>query len=349
MKSKFIVTTVIVAIISSVIGSTLTYNFMKSRDNSNVSNINIIGNNSSKSQNVYQAVAEKASPSVVGIISETTSTDNIFNIPEAIQDSGTGIIVDKRGYILTNAHVVGNGNTNNVKVIYNHGKTTNGKVLYYDNTLDIAVVKIKEKNLVPAELGNSDNVKIGDIAIAIGNPLGTDLMSTVTQGIISGLDRTIQTKNSTMSGLIQTDASINPGNSGGPLLNQNGQVIGINTVKAKADNLGFAIPINEAKIIVENVIKNNGYKAMHFGIRGADVNTLNTELQNGIYVNTVLKDSMADKLGVEPGDILIKINDKKMNNLGDLKKFLYAYKKGEKITGEVLRYNGHEYKVVKLK
>lgn len=304
----------------------------------------------SKNQNVYQAVAKKATPSVVGIITETTSTDNPYNLPQSVSDSGTGFIVDKKGYILTNAHVVGNGKAKEVNVTYNDGKKTVGKVIYIDNALDLAIVKIKVDNLIPAELGDSDKVEIGDIVIAIGNPLGTELMSTVTQGIISGLDRSVTVNNlTTMSGMLQTDASINPGNSGGPLLNDRGQVIGIDTVKANADNLGFAIPINEAKIIVKNVIKNNSYRVTQFGIRGIDVRSLSSEIRDGVFIRTVIEDSIASKIGVLPGDILLKINDKNINTLGDLRKFLYTYKDGEKIKAEVLRYKDNKYTRITLK
>lgn len=347
MKLKFIITVIVVALVSSMIGGVFTYNAMKLSNLPTSKGVQKVDNNSSKVQNVYQYVAEKASPSVVGIVSKGISTDNPFTLPQEVTDSGTGFIVDKNGYILTNAHVVGNGNTKDVQVIYNHGKTTKGKVLYFDNTVDIAIVKINAKDLVPAELGNSDNVKIGDIAIAIGNPLGTELMSTVTQGIISGLDRTVQTNTSSMSSLIQTDASINPGNSGGPLLNKDGQVIGINTVKANADNLGFAIPINEAKIIVENVIKNNNYKVTQFGIKGIDVSKLSVEFTNGVYIKDVVPNSIASGLNIKPGDILVDINNTKVKNIGDLRKFFYNYN-GEKLTVKVLRYHNDKYKEVTL-
>ena len=165
---------------------------------------------------------------------------------------GTGIIVDSNGYILTNSHVISDGQAKTVNVLFSDGSTIDGEVYWYDSQLDLAIVKVNKTGLTAAELGDSDKVQIGDISIAIGNPYGLDLAGTVTQGIISGLDRTIETEQGTMTGLLQTDASINSGNSGGPLLNQNGQVIGVNTAKAsQGEGLGFAIPINTAKPIVE--------------------------------------------------------------------------------------------------
>lgn len=346
MKIKTIVGIIVVALISSIAGSVLTFNMMKEKPMDgtvNQQNVKVINTGETKKQNVYQAVAEKASPSVVGIVTETTKTDDFFNVKEAVQGSGTGFVVDKRGYILTNAHVVDDGQAKTVKVIYDAGKTTVGKVLWYDTTLDLAIVKVDVKGLVPAELGNSDDVKVGDIAIAIGNPLGTDLMTSVTQGIISGLNRDVSTENTNMSGLIQTDASINPGNSGGPLLNQDGQVIGINTVKANADNLGFAIPINTAKSIVQRVIQDGSYKKPILGIRGIDVKTFisytgqEVGVDNGIIVKAVEPNTIASKLGIKAGDIIVKVDNIEIKNMGDLSKIMYSHSNGDKFKIEVIR------------
>ena len=346
MRIKTVVSIIVVALISSIAGSVLTFNMMKEKavdKTTEQKNVKVINTGETKKQNVYQAVAEKASPSVVGIVTETTKTDDFFNVKEAVQGSGTGFVVDKRGYILTNAHVVGDGHVKTVKVIYDEGKTTTGKVLWYDTTLDLAIVKVDVKGLVPAELGNSDKVKVGDIAIAIGNPLGTDLMTSVTQGIISGLNRDVSTENTNMSGLIQTDASINPGNSGGPLLNQDGQVIGINTVKANADNLGFAIPINTAKVIVQKVIQDGTYKKPVLGIRGIDVKTFvsytgqEVGVENGIIVKDVEANTLASKLGIKSGDIIVKVDGEEIKNMGDLSKIMYSHSGGEKMNIEVIR------------
>ena len=159
------------------------------------------------------------------------STNNIFAIPTQAEGVGTGVIVDSKGYILTNSHVVSDGKAIDVKVLFNDGSTTAGKVLWNDEKLDLAIVKVDKTGLTVAELGDSSKVRVGDIAIAIGNPLGLEFQKSVTQGIISGLDRTIEAEGETMTGLLQTDASINPGNSGGPLLNVNGEVIGICSLK----------------------------------------------------------------------------------------------------------------------
>lgn len=354
MKTKSIISVIVVALISSIASSVLTFNMMKDKSSdlkAQQNNVKIVNSGETKNQNVYQAVAEKASPSVVGIISETIQESNFFNVKQTVQGSGTGFVVDKRGYILTNAHVVGDGVAKNVKVIYEEGKSTMGDVIWYDTTLDLAVVKVDKKDLVPAELGNSDEVKVGDIAIAIGNPLGTDLMTTVTQGIVSGLNRDVSTENTNMSGLIQTDASINPGNSGGPLLNQEGQVIGINTVKANADNLGFSIPINTAKTIVQKVIEDKNYKKPVLGITGLDVKSYvsytgqNLGVDNGVVVKSVQSGSVAEKAGIKPGDIVVNIDGKDIKNMGDVSKKMYEYTKDKNFNIQVIR----ESKKVNLK
>ena len=328
---------VIVAIICSVLSSLLTVVVVKNiiPSNSNTTS-EIVVNDVGKSQNVYQAVTEKAMPSVVGITTTTISTNNRFAIPTESEGVGTGIIVDANGYILTNSHVISDGQANTVNVLFNDGTTSPGKVAWYDPQLDMAIVKVNKTGLTPAELGNSDDVTTGDIAVAIGNPLGLDLQRSVTQGIISGLDRTIETEQGTMTGLIQTDASINSGNSGGPLLNQNGQVIGINTAKAsQGEGLGFAIPINTAKPIVESVIKNGNFEKVTLGIKGTDVSTYesvtnqNLGVDKGVYVAEVIDGSTAQNAGIKVGDVIVKIGDTELTGMSDLTKSLYTYSKGD--------------------
>ncbi|WP_455538089.1 serine protease HtrA [Terrisporobacter sp.] len=339
---------IIVAVICSVLSSFLTVVVLNNNSNlltskSNTSDIkNISIDSKGKSANVYQAVTEKAMPSVVGITTTVVNQENIFSIPTETEGVGTGIIVDSNGYILTNSHVISDGEAKSVNVLFNDGSSIDGKVLWYDSQLDLAIVKVNKTGLTPAELGNSDKVTIGDISIAIGNPLGLDLQRTVTQGIISGLDRTIKTEQGTMTGLIQTDASINAGNSGGPLLNENGQVIGINTAKAsEGESLGFAIPINQAKPIIKSVIKEGNYKKVTLGIKGYDASTYAAYAQaqgqkavtdEGVYVGEVVSDSPASNAGIKPGDIIVKIGDTKLSSMSDLTKCLYGYKSGDSTT-----------------
>ena len=268
-KKKSISLIVIVAIICSVLSSLLTVvivnktGILNGTTSTSQGTSSKIVVSSDKSTNVYQAVSEKAKPSVVGITTTTISSDNMFSMPTESTGVGTGIIVDSNGYILTNSHVISDGKAKSVNVLFKDGSSIDGHVLWYDSQLDLAIVKVNKTGLTAAELGDSDKVQIGDISIAIGNPYGLDLAGTVTQGIISGLDRTISTEETTMTGLIQTDASINAGNSGGPLLNSSGEVIGINTAKAsEGEGLGFSIPINTAKPIIESIIKNDIYNSL---------------------------------------------------------------------------------------
>ncbi|MDY5435354.1 S1C family serine protease [Peptostreptococcus porci] len=351
MKFKSLIMVVLVAFFSSICGGVFALKYLNnySADNSSssTSSIKVVETGSTKAQNVYQAVAEKASPSVVGIVSETVNQESIFSSSQVVQGSGTGFVVDKRGYILTNSHVVSDGQAKSVKVVIDKNKTVNGNVIWNDTSLDLAIVKVNTSGLTVAELGDSDSVKVGDIAIAIGNPLGTELMSSVTQGIVSGLNRDVSTSSSNMSGLIQTDASINPGNSGGPLLNQQGQVIGINTVKANADNLGFSIPINTAKNILQRVIEDNNYEKPLLGVTVIDIATYKSYtgkdlgVESGVIVKETVSGSIAKKAGIEAGDIIVKIGDKEIKNRGDISKKLYSYSKGSKDTVTIIR-NGKE-------
>lgn len=201
--------------------------------------------------NFVTAVVEQVSPAVVRIDS-TRVPRNVFR-DRVLQGTGSGFIFDANGLILTNAHVVAGADT--VSVTLNDGRTLTGQVLGQDESADVAVVSISATNLPTVTLGNSAEVQPGEWAIAIGNPLGLD--NTVTVGIISGIDRSSRVVGASSRNMdfIQTDAAINPGNSGGPLLNQAGQVIGINTaIIGRTQGLGFAIPINQAQAIAQQIV-----------------------------------------------------------------------------------------------
>lgn len=344
-KKKSISLVVIVAIICSILSSLLTVVVANKTGILNGTTNSVKGTSSQivvsneKGTNVYQAVSEKAKPSVVGITTTTLSSDNMFSMPTESTGVGTGIIVDSNGYILTNSHVISDGQAKTVNVLFSDGSTIDGEVYWYDSQLDLAIVKVNKTGLTAAELGDSDKVQIGDISVAIGNPYGLDLAGTVTQGIISGLDRTISTSETTMTGLIQTDASINSGNSGGPLLNSSGQVIGINTAKAsEGEGLGFAIPINTAKPIIESIIQKGSYEKVTLGIKGTDASKyaqyskqqLSTD--EGVYVAEVVSGSAAESAGIKSGDIITKIDSTNLSVMSDLTKNLYNYTKGDSAT-----------------
>ncbi|KGJ49107.1 protease [Clostridium sp. NCR] len=345
-KKTSITLIIIVSIISAMVGSFITAFILgdKLSSKSNGNKQDIVVNEGTKSENIYHAVTDKAMPSVVGITTTTIDTNNIFAIPQQSQGVGTGFIVDSKGYILTNSHVVSDGKASDVNVLFNDGSTSKGKVLWNDPAIDLAIVKVDKTGLPVADLGNSDSVRTGDLAVAIGNPLGLEFQKSVTQGIISGLDRSIQTEQSNMTGLIQTDASINPGNSGGPLLNDKGEVIGINTAKASgAEGLGFAIPINTAKPIVEQIIKDGKFEKVTLGIKGIDVKTFETTTgtdlaaDEGVYIAEVVANTPAQKSGIQAGDVITKVGDTKITSMSDLNKALYKFSVGDKAKVEVNR------------
>ncbi len=295
-------------------------------------------------ENIYKAVIKKAMPSVVGI---TTVVDvgNLFTGPMQQTGIGTGVIVDQRGLILTNSHVIEDGAGKDVTVLFEDGSKTKAEILWNDKTLDLAMLKVNKTGLQVAELGDSDSVEVGDISVAIGNPLGLEFQRTVTEGIISGLGRKIQTDtNTTMDNLIQTSAAINPGNSGGPLLNSKGQVIGINTAKARSgEGLGFAIPINIAKPIVEQFIETGSFEKVTLGIQGIDADYykqatgIDPGAEKGVFVAKVEQSSVASKSGLQVNDVIVKMDNTNIEKMQDLVKYLYTVKKGDTVKSVVLR------------
>jgi serine protease Do len=285
---------------------------------------------------VASAVSMKVKPAVVGISTISIET-NIFGNTRPTEGVGSGFVVDSRGYIVTNAHVVGD-NPKEITVYFIDGKELAADVLWKDTTLDMAVIKVDATNLPIVELGDSDTIQVGELAIAIGNPLGLRYDRTVTQGIISGLNRTIQvSQTDIMEDLIQTDAAINPGNSGGPLINSQGQIIGINTAKASAEGLGFAIQINIAKPIISQLINEGKFQATYLGIGLLDreiAGYLDTgiEIKSGIYITSVLQGFAADKAGLKPEDIITHVDGIEVNTMVKFKSVLYSKKPGDKVT-----------------
>lgn len=300
------------------------------------------------------AVAEKAQKAVVGITTDIVKQYDTFFGPQTQkgQSMGSGFIVDSNGYIVTNSHVIGDGEYENITVSLIDGTTEVGEVMWYDTSLDLAVVKINRTGLPTVDLGDSDVLKVGEPVVAIGNPMTLDLERTVTQGIVSGLDRSIQFEDGTViEPLIQTDASINSGNSGGPLFNAEGEVVGINTAKmSTAEGLGFSIPINVAKPIVEQIIKDGKLSTVYIGITGVDVETYETALgidvsaDYGVVVIETMDNSPASEAGIESGDVITAIDGDKIESMSDLKRNLYEYKENDKTEITLIR-NGQEQKV----
>ena len=257
-------------------------------------------------------VVQKVRPSVVGVITESFQT-------YSTSSTGSGIILSEDGYIVTNNHVVEGGDS--IAVTLDDGETYAAELVGTDVKSDIAVLKIDAQNLPAAEFGDSSQVEVGEAAIAIGNPLG--LNGTVTAGIISAVDREIQVGSSNMV-LLQTDASINPGNSGGALLNEYGQVIGVNSAKISSEDsegLGFAIPSNTVGPIVEELI-DKGYVSGRplTGISGRNVSALAAAFYNipqGILVDQVAPESDAAAKGLTTGDVIIGVDDIRVENISD--------------------------------
>jgi len=299
--------------------------------------------NTDEDINYVAAVAEKASDSVVGITTRETFRD-FFGGQQVQEGIGSGVIVREDGYILTNSHVISDGESDSIEVLFSDGSTASAEVLWYESLLDLAIIKVNKTNLKAAELGDSDKLMVGEPVVAIGNPLSLDLDRTVTSGIISGLDRTLRIQNSEIEPLIQTDASINPGNSGGPLLNARGQVIGINTAKmTSAEGLGFSIPINEAKPILSKIVSGEEIEEVYIGITGVNLETYEASLgvdlspEYGVVIVEIVKDSPAHKAGLEAGDIIQEIDDYKIESMNNIVRKLYQYNKGDSATIKIIR------------
>ena len=287
-------------------------------------------------------VLDKTIKCVVGISKIKNTGSSIFlNNSTSELGLGTGMIVSENGYILTNWHVVGN-KYSNCYVTLENGNSYNGGVVWADSDLDLAIVKISASSLKSVTLGDSDNIKIGQQAYAIGNPIGIEFQRTVTSGIISGINRTIkleeENKTSYMDDLIQTDATINPGNSGGPLINSKGEVIGINSVKiTEAEGIGFAIPINVIKPVIQKFITEGKFEEAYLGIFAYDKNVIayldsSIDFNSGIYVAQISSDGPSYTSGLKIGDIITKIDEITVNKMSELRNYIYTKSVGDEVT-----------------
>ncbi|HZK33699.1 MAG TPA: trypsin-like peptidase domain-containing protein [Bacillota bacterium] len=293
------------------------------------------------------AVAQQLSPSVVGISTRHVTRENIFTESEIIDGVGSGVIVHSDGYILTNEHVA--GGVDEINVILQNGDELEGDVKWTDPTLDLAIVKVGVVGLPAANLGNSDQLSVGETVIAIGTPLGLQFQHTVTAGIISALDRLVKVQTqfgrNFMEDLIQTDASINPGNSGGPLINIDGEVIGINTVKVtSAEGIGFAIPIDVAKPVVDHFIAEGEFTTPYIGIVGFDrimakYYKQDGNFREGVYVMDIDPRGPAFRAGIRADDIIISIDDRQVSKMVNLRTAIYSKHVGARVKVTFLRDN----------
>lgn len=286
-------------------------------------------------------VAEEVGPAIVGI---STTKSNWIDATND-QSAGSGIIFDANGYIVTNQHVIAGGTK--VMVSLPGGKKVVAKVVGQDAKTDIAVLKVEEKNLPTAKFGDSDAMRVGDSVIAIGNPLGEEFAGSVTNGIISAKEREMSLNEKGVSRtykVMQTNAAINPGNSGGALLNQNGEVIGINTLKiSSAEGMGFAIPINEVKTIIKELINTGYIKRPFLGVSTVYLDEESAKqygIPSGMGVRQVVDGSAAQKAGIVAGEIITEIDGKKITGENDLSNAINKKKTGDTVTLKVSSESG---------
>lgn len=287
--------------------------------------------------------SEKVSPAVVGIVNKTYVLD-FFGRRIGRDSSGSGLIVTQDGYIVTNNHVV--DNAKDLTVFLADGRTFPARVIGTDPATDLAVIKIDATTLPIGVFGDSDALRPGQLAVAIGNPLGLQFKRTVTQGVVSGLDRVLTVGDYSMR-LIQTDAAINPGNSGGPLVNAQGEVIGINSVKINAEaveGMNFAIPSNQVRRIANELIATGRVRRAMVGLRLIDKETvlaygLDIQVERGIYVEEAVQGGAAAKAGIKRGDFIIAFNGTNTDKLATFQALLSEMSPGDRVSLLVLRNN----------
>lgn len=292
-----------------------------------------------KTNNSYTAAkaSEKVSDSVVGILCYSDDVPDQADTTTA-SSQGSGIIFSQDGYVITNAHVIGNSKTAYaIRVVTSDGKVYKAGVVGYDSRTDIAVLKMDDaKGLTPATFGDSSQLEVGQDIIVVGNPGGLDYQNTTTKGVISALDRKLST--SSLTKYIQTDAAINPGNSGGPLVNYYGQVVGITTSKIVSETyegMGFAIPSQTVKNIVDTLVK-NGYVEgrVKIGISGIAVTSdqaSNYNIPQGIYVQSIVSGGPCDGTSLKEGDIITEVDGETITSFADVYEILETHKPGDKI------------------
>jgi len=305
---------------------------------------------SSDEKKVLDILAE-VSKSVVNI-SIIKHVHSIFYQVVPVKGMGSGTIIDPKGYILTNNHVV--GGAEKIAVTLWNGEILEGRPAGLCTVHDIAVVKVDKEKLSAAELGDSDNLRVGERVYAIGNPFGLTGGPTVTSGVISAVKRTIESENEMLENLVQTDAAINPGNSGGPLVNLEGKVVAISTaIIPFAQGIGFAIPINSAKECTAEMIKGRTYARLWLGIIGLSITEeiaryYDLPAESGVLVTRIAEGSPAEDVGIVAGDIITRMNDTEINRIEDLVKEIHNRKVGEKVKVLVIRRGREHYFEVSL-
>jgi len=298
-------------------------------------------------EQIYQKYAD----SVVQIVSTLPGQTNFFHSSQEQQGIGSGFVASTDGYIMTNAHVVTSESTqtpqkaSDIEVNFKNGKKAKATIVGYDLTSsDLAVIKVDPQglDLVPAVLGDSDKVMVGEPVVAIGSPFGLEYASTLTSGIVSATKRTVESPQAgfTIQNAIQTDAAINPGNSGGPLINSRGEVIGLNeqiaTSSGGSEGVGFAVPINTAKQAMEQILAKGSVEYAWLGVVGQTVDTevarrQNLTVEKGALISEVISGAPAEKAGIQKGDVITGIDGQEMNSMENVSGYLAQHRPGDRI------------------
>lgn len=314
------------------------YVYPSSSQNSASKNQNNNSNTTNLAKNSINNVAETVGPTVVAI---SNSAEGFMG--EVSQGSGSGIIFDPNGYIVTNNHVIDGADKITVKLA--SGKTLDAKLVGTDPKSDLAVIKVSAQNLPSAKFGDSSKVRVGDVAIAIGNPLG-EYAGSVTSGIISAVNRKIRYQGAVYN-VFQTDAAINPGNSGGALCNESGEVIGINSLKISstenvenAEGIGFAITIDGAKSIISSLVKYGKVTrapSPYLGIKGSTAVAEENSGVKGVYISEVISGTGAAAAGIKPTDIITAVDGKDITTMQELQDIIEKHKVGDVVSCKVWR------------
>lgn len=287
----------------------------------------------------FTQAAEKAGPAVVGVIARPGADADADDLGAS---GGSGVVIDRLGHIVTNHHVVEGAGS--ITVILSDGRRLPARLIGADRRNDIALLQVTAEGLPVAELGDSDRLRIGDLAIAIGNPVDLAFQRTVTAGIVSGLNRSLYMADPRSPlEVIQTDAAISPGNSGGPLVNALGHVVGINTAKISlpdVEGMGFAIPINKVKVVVSQLIATGKVVWPWLGVNVIDreqAEDAGIDLERGVYVDSVVAGGPADRAGLRRGDVVVRIGGRAIDGYLTLRRELESRQVGESVEVVVLR------------
>ncbi len=335
----------IAVILVSIISSFATYLIVTKGGNTVIKGANNVTYNVENVENPVVAVAQIAGPSVVGVSVLHYEQSFFTGALEESESEGSGIIYSEDGYIITNYHVIAdalNSSIVTVKVTLSNEEEYEAEIVGSDETTDLALLKIDAKDLTAAKFGKSSELNVGEYAIAIGNPLGREFAGSVTVGYISALNRSINSDGRSYK-VIQTDAAINPGNSGGALVNSKGEVIGINTAKindTSVEGLGFAIPSDDALVIIEELKVSGKIIRPYIGIYGIDLDEMTAQrndLEVGIYVYQIQTGSPAHESGVQKGDVIVEFDGKEVKTTQELNEIKNTHKIGDKVHIKVFR------------